>query len=142
VATVGKVTLRLNVVVLETPPPDAVTVMVELPAGVEPLVTIVSVEEQVGLQLLEENEAVADCGRPETEKVTGSRFPDKRVAITVVVTDAPCETDNPPKLEREKFIASPKDQRCKIAGPFNGEVKRRLLPPWTVPPWVAWPVKG
>jgi len=140
--TFDKLTLKLNVVVFVTPPPHAVTVMVEVPPGVKPVVAIVSVEEQLGLQLLEENEAVADGGRPETEKFTGSRFPDMRVAITVVVTDAPWVTDNPPKLEREKFIDSPKDERCKIVGPFNGEVKRRLLPPWTVPPWVVWRVKG
>jgi len=46
VATVGKLTFRLNVVVLATPPPVAVTVMVELPAGVEPVVLMVRVEEQ------------------------------------------------------------------------------------------------
>ena len=70
VATVGKLTVRLNVVVLVTPPPDAVTVMVELPAGVELLVLMVSVEEQAGLQLVEEKEAVAPVGRPEAEKET------------------------------------------------------------------------
>ena len=31
---------------------------------------MVSVEEQVGLQLVEEKEAVAPVGRPEAEKVT------------------------------------------------------------------------
>ena len=70
VATVGKLTFRLNVVVLATPPPVAVTVMVELPAGVEALVLMVSVEEQLGLQLVEENEAVAPVGSPEAERVT------------------------------------------------------------------------
>ena len=44
--------------------------MVELPAGVELLVLMVSVEEQAGLQLVEEKEAVAPVGRPEAEKVT------------------------------------------------------------------------
>ena len=70
VATVGKLTFRLNVVVLVTPPPVAVTVMVEPPAGVEAFVLMVSVEEQVGLQLIEEKEAVAPVGRPEAERVT------------------------------------------------------------------------
>ena len=70
VATVGKLTVKLNVVVLVTPPPVAVTVMLELPAGVELLVLMVSVEEQAGLQLVEEKEAVAPVGKPEAEKVT------------------------------------------------------------------------
>ena len=69
VATVGKLTVKLNVVVLVTPPPVAVTVMVELPADVEPLVVIVIVEEQAGLQLAGENEAIVPAGRPEAEKV-------------------------------------------------------------------------
>jgi hypothetical protein len=70
VVIVGRLTVKLNVVVLVTPPPDAVTVMVELPAAVELLALIVTVEEQVGLQLAEENEAVAPVGKPEAENVT------------------------------------------------------------------------
>jgi len=70
VATVGKLTVKLNVVVLVTPPPVAATVMLELPAGVEVFVLMVSVEEQLGLQLVEENEAVAPVGKPEAENVT------------------------------------------------------------------------
>jgi hypothetical protein len=69
-ATVGKLTVKPNVVVLVTPPPVAVTVMLELPAGVEPLVLMVRVEEQVGLQLAEEKEVVAPAGSPETENET------------------------------------------------------------------------
>ena len=70
VVIVGRLTVKLNVVVLVTPPPDAVTVMVELPAAVELLALMISVEEQLGLQLVEENEAVAPVGKPEAEKVT------------------------------------------------------------------------
>jgi hypothetical protein len=70
VATVGKLTVKLNVVVLVTPPPAAVTVMLELPAGVELFVLMVIVEEQAGLQLVEEKEALAPVGKPETERVT------------------------------------------------------------------------
>ena len=70
VATVGKLTFRLNVVVLATPPPVAVTVMVELPASVEPVVLMVRVEEQAGLQLVDEKKAVAPMGKPEAERVT------------------------------------------------------------------------
>jgi hypothetical protein len=67
VATVGKLTVRLNEVVRVTPPPVADTVTADVPAGVEPLVLIVKVEEQVGLQLAEENEAVDPEGKPATE---------------------------------------------------------------------------
>jgi len=70
VVSVGRLTVKLNVVVLVTPPPAAVTVMVELPAGVEALALMVRVEEQVGLQLVEEKEAVAPVGKPEAENVT------------------------------------------------------------------------
>ena len=70
VATVGRLTVKLNVAVLVIPPPDVVTVILELPAAVELLVLIVSVEEQLGLQLVEEKEAVAPVGKPEAEKVT------------------------------------------------------------------------
>ena len=70
VATVGKLTVKLNIVVLVAPPPVAVTVMLEFPAGVELLVLMVSVEEQAGLQLIEEKEALAPVGKPEAERVT------------------------------------------------------------------------
>jgi hypothetical protein len=50
--------------------PDAVTVMVELPAAVELLALMMSVEEQLRLQLAEDNEAVVPEGSPDTEKET------------------------------------------------------------------------
>jgi hypothetical protein len=70
VVIVGRLTVKLKVVVLVTPLPDAVTVTLELPAAVELLALMVSVEEQLGLQLAEENDAVAPVGKPEAEKVT------------------------------------------------------------------------
>ena len=70
VATVSELTVKLNVVVLVIPPPVVETVMVEFPAGVEPVVLMVRVEEQAGLHEAEENEAVAPVGKPEAEKVT------------------------------------------------------------------------
>ena len=69
-ATVAKLVVKLNVVVLVIPPPVAVTVMVELPAGVEAVVLMVRVDEQAGLHEAEEKEAVAPEGSPEAEKVT------------------------------------------------------------------------
>jgi hypothetical protein len=67
VATVGKLTVRLNEVVRVRPPLVADTAMADVPAGVEPLVPMVKVEEQVGLQLGAENEAVDPAGKPATE---------------------------------------------------------------------------
>ena len=67
VATVGKLTVRLNDVVRVTPPPVADAVIADVPAGVEPVVLMVNVEEQVGLQLAEEKDAVAPEGKPVTE---------------------------------------------------------------------------
>ena len=105
VATVGKLTVKLNAVVLVTPPPDAVTVTVEVPAGVEPLVLMVSVEEQLGLQLLGEKEAVAPEGSPEAEKVSGCPLPETNVALMALVTEDPATTDLFPELASEKSNA-------------------------------------
>ena len=60
----------MKVVVFVTPPPEAMTVTVEPPAGVEALVLMFRVEEQAGLQLVEEKEVVAPVGRPEVENET------------------------------------------------------------------------
>jgi hypothetical protein len=66
-AAVGKLTIRLNDVVRVSPSPVAATAIADVPAGVEPLVPIVKVDEQVGLQLAEENEAVDPEDKPATE---------------------------------------------------------------------------
>ena len=76
--------------------------MVEVPPGVEPLVAIVSVEEQLGLQLFGEKEAVAPEGSPEAENETGCVLPETNVALIVLVTDEPAITDLSPELESEK----------------------------------------
>jgi hypothetical protein len=103
VVTVGRLTVKLNVVVLVTPPPAAVTVMVELPAGVEALALMVRVEEQVGLQVAEENEVVAPVGKPEAERVTAWALPDVKAALMELVTEEPAKTDLSPELDREKL---------------------------------------
>jgi len=69
-AGAGAFTVIVKLVVLVTPPPVAVTVTVKLPTVVDPLVLIVRVEEQVGLQEAEEKEAVVPAGKPEAEKTT------------------------------------------------------------------------
>ena len=94
VATVGNATVRLNVVVLVTPPPTADTVIVEVPAGVVPaVVLIVNVEEQVGLQLADEKDALAPAGNPDAEKVTACAFPDSIVASILLLAGKPAVTD-------------------------------------------------
>jgi hypothetical protein len=59
--------VRVKLVVLVMPPPVAETVMADVPPGADPVVLMVNVEEQVGLQLGDANEAVAPEGRPATE---------------------------------------------------------------------------
>jgi hypothetical protein len=102
-ATVCAATFKLKVVVFVIPPPDAVTVMVELPAGVDAFALIVSVEEQLGLQLAEEKEAVAPVGKPEADRVTVWALPDVKVALIELVTEDPALTDLSPELDREKL---------------------------------------
>jgi hypothetical protein len=79
-----------------------VTVTVELPKGVEPLVVTVNLEEQLGLQLAAENEAVVPGGSPAAEKVTSCVLPDTNAALIVPVTEDPATTDRFPELPREK----------------------------------------
>jgi len=77
--------------------------MIELPPGVEPLVLMVRVEEQLGLQLFGEKEAVAPEGNPATENVTGWVLPEINAALIALVTDEPAVTDLSPELESEKL---------------------------------------
>jgi hypothetical protein len=53
VATVGEFTVRLKFVVLVTPPPVPVAVIVYVPAGVEAEVAMFKVRKQVGLQAVD-----------------------------------------------------------------------------------------
>ena len=71
VATVGKLTVKLNDVVRVTPPPVADTVIVEVPAAVALLALSVIVVEHVGVQLAEKKDAVTPNGNPDAENVTG-----------------------------------------------------------------------
>jgi hypothetical protein len=70
VATVGKLTVKLNDVDRVMPPPVADMLIVNVPAGVDALVPIVNVVEQDGVQLVGENEALAPEGSPDVENVT------------------------------------------------------------------------
>jgi hypothetical protein len=71
-ATVNaSVTLNVKAVVLLTLPPVDVTTMGKLPAGVDPVVLMVSTVEQDGVQEAEDKDAVAPEGRPPVENETG-----------------------------------------------------------------------
>jgi hypothetical protein len=101
-AVIGALTVSENVVVFVTLPPLALTVTVEVRAGVAVLVLMVRVEEQVGLQLGEEKEAAAPVGSPETEKVTDCVLPATKLAEIRLVTEAPAVTELFPEFAREK----------------------------------------
>jgi hypothetical protein len=103
VATVARLAVRVNVVVLLVPPPAAATVMVELPGEVEPVVLMVRVEEQVGVQLAEEKDPVAPEGNPETLKETAWLVPDTKLVAIELATEDPATTVLLPELEREKL---------------------------------------
>ena len=80
----------------------AATVIGKLPAGVEAEVLSVNRVEQFGLQLPEENEAVAPEGRPEAEKETDWVEPDIKVVLTEFVTEEAVLTDWFPEFATEK----------------------------------------
>ena len=65
------VTVRLNAVVLDFPPPAPVTTSGKVPAGVEAPVVTVKFDGQAGPQDAVEKDAFAPLGNPETEKATG-----------------------------------------------------------------------
>jgi hypothetical protein len=66
----ANVTLRVKTVVLVTPPPVEITVMGNLPTGVDPVVTTFNIVEHVGLQEVEEKDPVTPAGKPATLKET------------------------------------------------------------------------
>jgi hypothetical protein len=105
VAAVGKFTVKLNDVIRVTPPPVADTVMVEVPAAAAPVVLMVIVEEQVGLQLADENEAVTPEGNPDAENVTACVVPETNVEVIVLDTEEPAVTDLLPALLNAKSKA-------------------------------------
>lgn len=70
-----------------------VTVKVLVPAGVDAVVVIVRVEEQVGIQEAAEKVAVVPEGRPDAEKATDWAVPEVRLAARLVVTVEPWITD-------------------------------------------------
>ena len=72
-----------------TAPATALTVIVELPAGVVPCVAIVSVVVQFRAHEVGENLAVALAGRPVAENFVSREVDDTRVAVAIFCTDCP-----------------------------------------------------
>jgi hypothetical protein len=86
----GAFTVNVNVVVWDREEPAApVTVIVDVPAGVDAEVVRVNVDEHVGLHDAGENAAVAPLGRPEAENDTDCAVPETSVAVIVLDTDCP-----------------------------------------------------
>ena len=73
----------------------------KVPVGVDPLVAIVNVLEQVGLHEPGENDAVAPAGSPEAAKLTGCVGPEASVAVIVFDPDAPWAIEMLPELASE-----------------------------------------
>ena len=89
-------TTRFNVVVLASGLP--VTVIGQVPVGVDALVVIVRVIVQVGAQDVGAEVAVAPVGSPVVLRLTAWGVPLLSVAVTVVEPDAPCVTVIFPEL--------------------------------------------
>lgn len=82
-------TVKLTESVLVNPPPVPLIVMVNVPVWALPVVEIVKVLEQVGVQDAGLNEAVAPLPSPETENVTDELNPFDAVVSTVYVVEFP-----------------------------------------------------
>jgi hypothetical protein len=95
----GALTVRVKVVVFVNPPLLALTVTVEVPAVVAPLVDILRIVEHVGVQETAEKDPVVPEGKPETLKEVGWALPDINVALMELLTDEPAVTDRSPTLE-------------------------------------------
>ena len=104
-ATGIALTVKVKPVVFVSPPPVPVMVSGKLPAGVVPEVLIVTTVVHVGLQLREENEAVAPAGSPTAVNETAWLLPNVNAALIVSVAEAPACTERFPALDSEKSNA-------------------------------------
>ena len=103
VATVDRPTVRVKAVVVLTPPPAAVTVIVDIPAGVDALVLMLRVVEQDGLQEAADSEAIVPAGKPEILKETGWVAPEIKDVVIELGTEEPAVTETLPELDKEKL---------------------------------------
>ena len=96
------VTDKVNEVLFVTPAPEAVIVNGYTPAAVETELLTPTVNEQVGLQALEERDAIAPEGRPAIENATCCAAPELKVAVTVLLVEEPAVSDRLPEFVRAK----------------------------------------
>lgn len=107
-------TTRLKLVVRPSGLP--VTGMGYVPAGVETLVVMVKVLEQVGLHGLLVKLALAPEGKPETLRVTGWVVPDTNVRVIVFDPDPPWVTVMGPELDKEYS-----KRKLRLMGPVSAD---------------------
>ena len=99
----GSDTVKLNDVDRDTPPPSLpVTAMGNVPAGVESLVKIVNVEEQLGLHETVAKDELAPLGKPDAANEIGLLLPDFRDAVIAFCAEEPFLAALSPELESEK----------------------------------------
>ena len=98
----GSDTVSLKEVERDTPPSLPVTPIGNVPVGVELLVDIVRVEEQVGLQDTLEKDELTPLGNPDTEKEIGLPLPDLSAALITFCAEDPFWVALSPVLESEK----------------------------------------
>ena len=82
-------TVNINVVVLVTLPPVAVTVIGKVPPDVAAVVPRFNIEEQLRLQAVCEKDPVAPDGKPATEKEICCVLPESKLPVIVSITDDP-----------------------------------------------------
>lgn len=70
--------------------------------GVDPLVPIVNIVEQVGVQVVDEKDAVVPDGRPATEKEMDCALPDNKLAVVVFFPEDPAIAEIVPELAKAK----------------------------------------
>ena len=95
----GADTVNVKAVLLLIPPPIALTVTGKFPVGVDPVVLILSIVEQAGVQEVEENEPVAPVGRPVTLNETGCAVALVKDVLMASVVEDPAIIDLLPELE-------------------------------------------
>jgi hypothetical protein len=95
-------TVRLNEVDRDIAPSLPLTVIGNVPLGVELLVEIVRADEQLGLQETLEKAEAAPLGKPETENEMGFEAPDFSAALIVFWAEVPLFAALSPEFDSEK----------------------------------------
>ena len=98
----GSDTIKLNEVDRVTIPSLPETAMGKVPAGVDVVVEIVRVEEQLGLQEGTENDPLAPVGNPESEREIALLLPDFKTALIPFCAGDPFIVPLSPPFDSEK----------------------------------------